>query len=253
MITDKSKPYTPRLDILKGSIAQIEHALHTDPNLTLVLGHGSGSFGHVEADRYKTRQGVSGIEAWIGFTQVWYQAAALNRLVIDELHRVGIPVLALSPIAAIMARDGHIQTWDLAPMKAALANGLVPVIHGDVIFDRARGGTILSTEDLFSYLALHLKPRRILLAGSEEGVWSDFPERKQLINKLIPGDFDGRSASLKNAAGTDVTGGMRSKVSQMLELVNEIPALKVSIFSGVHPGNITRALLGEAPGTTLQR
>ena len=253
LITDKTRAYTPRLEVIKDSIAEIKQALDSDPSLSLVLGHGSGSFGHVAADQYQTHQGVSGKAGWIGFTQVWYQAAALNRLVIDELHRAGIPALGLSPVAAVTAQDGLVRSWDLGPVRAALMNGLLPVIHGDVIFDSARGGTILSTEDLFSYLARDLKPHKILLAGLEAGVWSDFPERKQLLNELTPDQYAGQSEHLKNAAGTDVTGGMRRKVSQMLALVKEIPDLQVIIFSGAQRDNIAHALLGDTPGTFLHR
>lgn len=55
----------------------------------------------------------------------------------------------------------------------ALANGILPVVYGDVVFDEVRGGTILSTEDLFQHLAHQLHPERVLLAGLEAGVWAD--------------------------------------------------------------------------------
>jgi isopentenyl phosphate kinase len=49
----------------------------------------------------------------------------------------------------------------------------------------------------------------------------------------------------------DVTGGMKSKVTQMLELVQQNPLLKIQIFSGLEPGNIVRALAGETLGTWI--
>jgi isopentenyl phosphate kinase len=253
LITDKTKPYTPRADILAGLAAQIAEGLRGDPDLQLVLGHGSGSFGHAAASRYQTRRGVSGPEAWRGFAEVWYQAAALNRLVMDALHGAGVAAVALAPVASVTARDGQIAAWDLGPLRAALSNGLLPVVHGDVIFDEQRGGTILSTEDLFVHLARQLHPQRILLAGLETGIWADFPRRKQLLGELTPGGFTGQAAGLEGSAGTDVTGGMRSKVTQMLALVAEIPGLEVLIFSGLEAGNIRRTLHGEAAGTRLHR
>jgi isopentenyl phosphate kinase len=253
LITEKTRPFTPRTDVLQDLSLQIARALHDKPDLHLVLGHGSVSFGHVAADRYQTKYGVAGAESWRGFSEVWYQAAALNRLVIDELRHAGVPALSLAPVSAITTKNGHITAWNLSPLKAALVNGLVPVIYGDVIFDSQRGGTILSTEDLFSYLARTLKPQRILLAGLEAGVWADYPERKQLLSKMTPADLVIQTARLNEATGVDVTGGMRSKVTQMLSLVKDIPALKVLIFSGEQQENICRALLGEAPGTLLHR
>jgi isopentenyl phosphate kinase len=133
----------------------------------------------------------------------------------------------------------------------ALAAGIVPVIYGDVTFDEVRGGTILSTEDLFSHLARALNPERILLAGLESAVWEDFPARTRGINTITPQTFNEISGGVGKADGADVTGGMEDKVMQMLNLVQQIPDLKVQIFSGVEPGNIARALAGQSLGTSI--
>jgi isopentenyl phosphate kinase len=133
----------------------------------------------------------------------------------------------------------------------ALSSQIVPVIFGDVVFDEVRGGTILSTEDLFVHLAHALNPERILLAGLEAAVWEDFPARTRRIEKITPGSFGEISEGVGKSTGADVTGGMESKVDQMLELVQESPELTVQIFSGAEPGNIVRALTGEMLGTLI--
>ena len=35
----------------------------------LIIGHGSGSFGHYMASKYGTRRGVNGPEQWMGFAK----------------------------------------------------------------------------------------------------------------------------------------------------------------------------------------
>ena len=135
LITDKTRPYTPRPEKLDLLAAEIASALKENPDLQLVLGHGSGSFGHAAASRYNTRLGVSGNAAWRGFAEVWYQASALNRLVLEALVRARLPAVTLSPVASVTARDGKISSWNLSPIQAALSNGILPVIHGDVVFD----------------------------------------------------------------------------------------------------------------------
>ena len=253
LITDKTRPYTPRPEKLDLLAAEIASVIKDNPSLHLVLGHGSGSFGHAAASRFNTRLGVSGSAAWRGFAEVWYQASELNRLVLEALHRVGLPAVTLSPAASVITRDGKISNWNQFPIQAALSNGLLPVIHGDVVFDEVRGGTILSTEDLFAHLAHQLRPQRILLAGLEAGVWADFQSHKQLLEELTSGSFAQHASGLGAATGTDVTGGMLSKVTVMLSLVEQIPDLEVLIFSGEQPGNLPRALRGENPGTRLHR
>ena len=251
LITDKTLPYTARPDKLANLAAQISAALQAQPELSLVLGHGSGSFGHTAAKLHGTRQGVRTARQWRGFAEVWFQAAALNQFVMQALHQAGVPCLALAPVSAISARDGKVSAWDLSALKAALAARLVPVIYGDVIFDQGRGGTILSTEDLFEHLARELKPQRILLAGLEAAVWADFPKRQQRVEKITPASYDLVKAGVGASHGADVTGGMDSKVQQMLALVNEIPALSVQIFSGEQPASIQQALAGKQLGTLI--
>ncbi len=251
LITDKTRPYSLRAEKLNAIAGEIASAIKENPDLQLVLGHGSGSFGHVAASQTHAREGVSGLEGWQGFAEVWYQASALDRFVVEALHQNGLPVVTFPPVSSVITNDGKVNKWDSTPIQIALTNGLLPVIHGDVVFDKVRGGTILSTEDLFAFLTNLLHPKRILLAGLEEGVWADFPARTRLLEQLTPDEATRIAPDLGWTVGADVTGGMHSKVTGMLALVEQNANLEVIIFSGEPPGNIRRALQGENPGTRL--
>jgi len=264
LITDKTQPYTPQLDVIEDVALQISTALQNQPNLRLILGHGSGSFGHVAASEYHTRDGFprpsplihrerdkTEENYWKGFSEVWYQASALNRFVMKALHKTNVQAVALPPSANVIASDGQVSIWETTSIRMALAAGIVPVIYGDVTFDEIRGGTILSTEDLFSHLARALNPERILLAGLESAVWADFPARTRKIETITPSTFGEISGGVGKAEGADVTGGMEAKVTQMLDLVQQNRELKIQIFSGAEPGNIGRALAGETLGTWI--
>jgi isopentenyl phosphate kinase len=252
LITDKTRPLTARLAVLTRLVEEIAAARVEKPDLRLLVGHGAGSFGHISAREYGTRLGVHTPVNWLGFAQVWREANALNRLVLDALIRVGLPAVTLAPSAGVTAQDGQVAVWNLDPLRSALEHGLLPVVHGDVIFDCQRGGTILSTEDLFAHLARQLCPQRLLLAGSEEGVWADFPARTRLIEVVTPGNLDQVAPSLGGSGAIDVTGGMASKVQEMLALAQAIPGLQVLIFSGEKPDNLRQALLGTNLGTVIR-
>ena len=251
LITDKTKPRTARLDVIARLAMEIKAAKTTSRNLKVVIGHGSGSFGHVPAKQYGTRQGVDSAEGWRGFAEVWYEAAALNRIVMGALHHADLPAIAFPPSCAVSTRDGQVADWNLAPLISALEAGLLPVVFGDVVFDQVRGGTILSTEDLFTYLAQRLLPRRILLAGIDPGVWEDFPVCRQLVSEINPENWETFATALGDSAATDVTGGMRAKVRAMMDLVQAIPGLEVTIFGGDQSGNLGAALQGEPLGTRI--
>jgi isopentenyl phosphate kinase len=266
LITDKTQPYTPQLEMIKDMALQIATALQTHPNLRLVIGHGAGSFGHVPASEYHTRDGVplprssplihrerdeTEDSYWKGFAEVWYQASTLNRFVMKALHKAGIRAIALPPSSSVIASNGQVLVWETTPIRMSLSSRIVPVIFGDVVFDEIRGGTILSTEDLFMHLAHALNPERILLAGLETAVWEDFPARTRKVEKITPDSYGEISEGVGASVGADVTGGMESKVDQMLELIQKNPELTVQIFSGAQPGNIVRALTGEVLGTAI--
>jgi isopentenyl phosphate kinase len=251
LITVKNRPSTPRLDVLRRLANEIAEARAQDHSLRILLGHGSGSFGHVPASQYHTRDGVRSATEWQGFVEVWRQASALNRLVMEALEQAGLPALAFPPLAAVTARDGQVAAWDLGPLKAAIEKDLLPVVQGDVVFDQLRGGTILSTEDIFSYLASQLQPQRILLAGIEQGVWLDYPKRTQIAGVITPVSFPEIQGALKGSADTDVTGGMLDKVQQLLSLVTTQGGLTACIFSGEVAGNVRRVISGEPLGTLV--
>ena len=253
LITDKDMPQTARPQVLARLSGEIAGALSARPDLRLVLGHGSGSFGHSEAIKHGTRQGVQSPDEWRGFAQVGAAASRLNRIVTDALLAAGLPVVSLQPSASAVVRDGVIEALAVEPIQAALAHGLVPLVFGDVAFDLARGGAILSTEDVFRWLASRLRPRRVLLAGVETGVYSDWPAGRTVIPHLAAVESEQPGVSLGASAAPDVTGGMASKVAEMLALAREVPGLEILIFSGEVSGNVYAALADASAsfGTSL--
>jgi isopentenyl phosphate kinase len=251
LITDKSTPRTPRLEVIQRICAEIKSALEAEPGLRILLGHGSGSFGHYSAKVHQTLEGVDSASEWLGFAEVWQDAAALNWLVMDCLKAAGLPGICFAPSAGVVSQRRKVKAWNLEPLRTALQKQLLPVVYGDVVFDTDLGGTILSTEDLFVYLAGDLKPDRILLAGLDPGVWVDYPERTSLLTDISPANQSAAVSTIGQSAATDVTGGMAQKVSQMLELIRTNPTLEALIFSGEEAGSIQEALLGDYPGTRI--
>jgi isopentenyl phosphate kinase len=251
LITHKGSPHSPRLDVLARLADEIAQALTTRPELALLLGHGSGSFGHVPAARHGTRAGVHSPQEWRGFVEVWQEARALDQLVIEALAQAGLPALAFPPSAWLVRSDHAPEPAATRPLALALEHGLLPLVQGDVAFDERQGGTIVSTEDVFAALAPQLRPQRVLLAGVEAGVWADYPTCTRLIPEMTPADARSGVENIQGSANTDVTGGMRDKVDQMIHLVQSISGLSACIFSGAQPGNLLRALLGEPLGTSI--
>jgi isopentenyl phosphate kinase len=252
LITDKSKEQTVLPDALARLSHEIAAALAVRPDLRLVIGHGSGSFGHTEGKKYGTRGGVRTPEQWRGFADVAHVAAKLNRYVLDALRQAGVPALNCQPSASAIARDTVVQSLALPPIRSALEHGLVPLVMGDVAVDEVRGGTIISTEDVFRYLAEQLRPAEILLAGIERGVLTHWPDG-DVIPLINSANIDSIRSVLRGSHAADVTGGMESKVLEMLAQAQSMPGLSIRIFSGVETGLVTKMLLGESEAGTVVR
>src|SRR5205823_6527022 len=138
------------------------------------LGHGSGSFGHYAA--VQSGFGSGGVR---GFPETAAAAARLNRIVVDACLEAGLPVAGFPPSASAVCADGALIDLAVFPIEIALRTLLVPVVFGDVAFDRTRGESIASTEMVFAYLARRLQPARIVLAGQVGGVFTADPLRAQ--------------------------------------------------------------------------
>ena len=251
LITDKNRAHTARPDVIRRLADEIS-AVRKSEHHPLIIGHGSGSFGHVPAKKYGTRSGVRTDEEWRGFAEVHSEAAALNRIVTEVLRESGLPVLSFVPMDEVRAADGKVSRWDTGLISDCLSRNLIPVVFGDTVFDSVRGGTILSTEDLFLHLCgTFPEPPRILLAGLEAGVWKDYPKNTELIRVIHTGSAE-TDNFIRGSEFTDVTGGMREKVRLMKELVREGKAVSAGIFSGNIPGNLSKALRGEPVGTRIE-
>lgn len=241
LITDKKQRSTLRPEILEQLAKEIRFALDKQPDLQLVIGHGSGSFGHFEANEHNTIKGVLTKAQWHGFASVNRIAAELNFHVASAFADKGIPIFRVQPSASAIAREGMIQTMEIQPIIRAVDNGLIPLVYGDVAFDDILGGTIVSTETVFRYLTSKLPVQRILLLGEVDGVYDNHGD---VIPQITSKNFEDIQLALKGSDGVDVTGGMLTKVQDMLQLAMQAPYPDVFILNGKIKNRVADALLG---------
>jgi isopentenyl phosphate kinase len=250
LITDKKVESSFRREVMNRIAQEIAFVLEKQPDLQLVIGHGSGSFGHFAATRYKTIRGVQTREEWRGFAEVATVAAELNYLVSKSLYEAGVPVWRVQPSASAICADGVIQGMALEPLITAVQSGIVPLVYGDVAIDTVRGGTIISTETIFTYLVEHLPVKQVLLVGEVGGVYDSSGD---VIERIDPSNFEAMREFIGGSAGTDVTGGMLTKVSDMFALAQKLEGLEIRIIDGTQPDLLRQSLLGEAQFGTLIR
>jgi isopentenyl phosphate kinase len=240
LITDKSKARSFRADVLRHIARQIKRIRDTYGSQPIILGHGSGSFGHVEASKHRTVDGVRSEKERLGFAKVGAVATELSLLVLSELIAAGLPAMRFQPSSSIVCKRRQIISFEHRALLLALDKGFLPLIHGDIALDEAINGTIVSTEAIFARLARPLQVRRIILLGEVEGVYDG---KGEIIRAITPETLGEARSSLAGSRGVDVTGGMLQKVETMVDIVREHPAVEVTIADGRQEGVIVDLLV----------
>jgi isopentenyl phosphate kinase len=253
LITDKTKPFTPRLDVIKRLAREI-HEARKEKEIKLIIGHGGGSFPHKPAKDYRTNEGIINKESYRGISLVQDAASKLNRIIVNSLIETGENAISVQPSATLITEDGRIKEWYLEPIKEMLRHNLLPVPYGDVALDIKKGCSIISTEEVLNYLARHIGYKRIILAGIVDGVFTADPQKNpdaKLILEINSKNYNEIKKYLGGSAGIDVTGGMLHRVERIFELTKF--GVEAEIINGEKEGYLKRALLGEKGlGTTIK-
>lgn len=249
VITDKTRPFTARLDVIERLAGEIKNALaDRGDDLRLIIGHGAGSFGHTAAAKYQTHKGAITADSWLGFAEVAAAAAELNTIVMKALRQAGVPAIRFQPSASTRTRGEQLMYFETHPLKEVLKHGLTPVIYGDVSVDANQGMSIVSTEKLFDNLARELSPQRIILAGQVDGVYDKDPFKypeAELIDSIDRSNWAEVETVLGGSHGVDVTGGMFTKVREMYRLTLAMPPMQAMIISADEPGHVEAVLKGQ--------
>jgi len=241
-ITDKNKPESLNEDHVRRVAREILFALKSE-QISLVLSHGAGSYGHIAAEKYEAQKGRHRHWNWQGFYEIRQSMIRMNLRLLQIFGEEGLFPVTIQPSAIAMARSGKIYFIDTRIIRLLLEAGQIPFIHGDIIIDESQGFTIASTEEQISQLSEYISFRRIVLISDVPGVLdSDGNVIPQIDKKNYSQIID----HLGGSAGADVTGGMKSKVDRIFQIVKKNSFTTAFILSGnSEPGIITKTILGE--------
>jgi len=242
VITDKSRQYVAR----KGNIARFAREIKSalkKTNARIIIGHGAGSFAHVPAHRYKTKEGLINKNSLFGMSVTEEAARWLNMIVTKEFVSQKLPVFPFSPASFLISDAKVCGSSYLDPIKKALQIGIIPVVYGDVIVDKKIGCTIFSTERILSILAGGLQKDykiRIIYVTNVNGVYD---QKGKTIPVITSKNFKSLRSSIVGASEVDVTGGMLHKVEESLELAKET-GIQTVLINGNKRGNLLRTIFG---------
>lgn len=234
VITDKSADCA----INRVQLASIAASIARARTAGIVVIHGAGSCGHPEAKRYKLDAGaITGQTEGIYVTH--RAVSRLNEEVVATLREQGVAAIGVHPLHTAIADNGRLVNFECRHLQTMLELGMVPVIHGDVVMDLSQGACIVSGDQLVRYLAVGLAISRVGLATDVPGVLDGERVVPEINRDTMP------TLRIGNSIHTDVTGGMRGKINELLELSNA--GIGSDIF---HVSRVADFLSGASHGGT---
>lgn len=237
ILTDKTREAAARPEEIRRVAEEIASAQED-----LVLVHGAGSFGHIPAMRYGLPERFSPE----GLLQTHRSVVRLNDLVVEALSMAGASPMPVHPLSCTLLRDGRVDVFAVEPVREMVSEGLLPVLHGDVAMDASRKAGIISGDQLVPCLARALGAEVVAVGTDVDGVLLSGRPKVEVTRKDLPS----LDEALGGSAGVDVTGGMRGKLLELLDLADE--GIGSLIFNASRAGNIARALKGEPLGTRVR-
>ena len=246
VITDKTKPFTYREDVVRRIGTEIFRCWPTP----LILIHGGGSFGHPIAKQYEVSKGYRELRQLEGFVKTMQAMRDLNTRVVQSLIDSGIGAVGMPASLLFVTRKGVIETALLDTLFAALDLGVIPVTCGDVVFDREKKFTVISGDNIAVYLARRLKAKRLVFAIDVDGVYEI--DRATGERRLVEQLDRRKHSTLLYQEVDDVTGGLFNKVDEAFNAVND--GIEVVIVNGLVEGRVEAAVKGmPVTGTRLVR
>ncbi len=229
VLTDKGEIRKARKDTIKRISKEIAQAARKN----LILVHGAGSFGHPQAKVYLKSREVK--DALITHEAV----KELNWLVVSALTDCGQKAIPLNPLSAVVSKGGKIEYKLNDQIELALKQGIIPVLHGDIILDDKDGFCIVSGDQLVVYAAKEFKASRVGLGTDVDGVLND---SGVVIRNLTLQDVE--KQNIKGSEHVDVTGGMKEKVELLLQLAARYKIHSV-LFNAAEESNVVKFLRGD--------
>jgi isopentenyl phosphate kinase len=237
VITDKSADCA----VNRTQIASVARAIAGARTGGIIMIHGAGSCGHPEAKRYHLDKGASA-GSTDGIFVTHRAVSGLNDAVVAALREQGVAAIGVHPLHTGIADNGRLVGFECRHLEKMLMLGMVPVIHGDVVMDLSQGACIVSGDQLVRYLAVALRISRVGLATDVPGVLDGGVVVPEITRKTVP------ALQIGSSSHTDVTGGMKGKIDELLGLADA--GIRSDIF---HVSRIQDFLKGSGHGGTIVR
>jgi isopentenyl phosphate kinase len=214
-ITDKARECTPDIPTIQNVADQLR-----DYDRPLLLIHGGGSYAHPFVAKSGLGKGLLDRSQLRSISETEFYLGQLTRIICASLLLRGKRPVPFHPMSFVTFDNGKVNRMLLDPIRKALQAGLIPLLHGDLVFDESRGVGVLSGDRIASLVGQRLGASRVLLGSDVDGVYLQNPKTfpsATLISEVTSENFRSVLEASRGPSG-DATGGMAEKVRQALQL-----------------------------------
>ena len=245
LITDKSSS-EPNVDYKNLSrIAREVSRAYKELGYSMIIIHGAGSYGHPIVKRTGIDEGIKNDRQLIDFAETQRLQNELNGIVCKSLINESLPAFPLQASASSVMSNKRLIRMNLEVIKGLIKLKMIPVLYGVPAFDLKIGCSILSGDQLMTYLGKEFKADKLIFATDVNGVYTADPKKDikaEFINRITKESLS--KITLTKGVNTDVTGGMFGKITGLI-------GFNAQIINGLIEDNIYKALKGAEIGTSI--
>jgi len=249
LLTDKSKAYKLREEVLKAVAVEIKECIDLGLIKSLVIVHGVGSFGHPPVLKYNLHKGFRNKDQLISMSKTQQIVNEFRKTIATTFLEEGIPINLMHASSMVVGNKMVISDYTFNSLKGFLSLGMVPLIGGDMMYDTSMGFSVCGGDQLAVLLSRVVHAKQLIFATDVLGVFDKDPKLEthaQILREININEIEQLFSKPNETAKTDASGKMRGKLLSLVSIKHQIQeGLEVAILSMAEKGTLTKYLKGE--------
>lgn len=213
----------------------------------LVLIHGAGSYGHPLAKKYEIHKGYFSSSQLDGLVEIRIKMQKLGEILTQIFRKYGMKIIPIISSSCMIAENKRLLRVEIEPFRIFLKIGLIPMCNGDVVADRKLGFSIISGDQMATYLARELGAKKVIFGCDVDGIFTSDPKQNEEAELIPIIKFKDLRKILKEyvseTKAPDVTGGMLGKLNEINNLMKS--GIEVIIMNLNRPEDLIKVMSGK--------
>ena len=162
---------------------------------------------------------------------------------LEEFVKKKVPAVTFAASNSLITKNREVQNDFFVLLESYLEQGLFPVTFGDVIVDNSMGCTIWSTESILGFLTEKFTEKNYIVEKIIHltEVTGFLNQDQEVLPEITNKNWPELKKMLTKTRGADVTGGMKLKIEESLQLAEKY-GVSSHIISGKN-GNLFKLLV----------